>query len=762
MGAIDNIIHLVLYGCFGLYIAMGLSLIGLGSYYMYDAGAVGSTASYLIGLGLLMLIIGAAAVFANLKKMWIILLVVECVNVAVFLGLYLLTVIVLLQASGTTDPVRRATEKNWAEILPTLLLRGSDGEDTIPSGAFCETQVTEPAYAATCGGLNGWYKQMDSAPYNTEPCHIGYDVPNYKTPAEVTNNCTLLQEGWTVSGASNKAGCSQLYSACTQCVIGCKEQSITNVKENLVPATWGTLFTAAFLAGTVVWNNIMMAGDEISATQKLPGLVSNGIVAGAAGIMFLVAAWGAYQASDACPDLADDCLPVSIVVSLIAGMVTMAIAGLALFGIKTGNMLMLQIATASMALATVALILVACVLGVSSGTMMEDTGYYYDANYPKLRKAVETANPDYCMMSDTDCKDLTLNDAAIKPKDEDGVAIEEAEAMTRASVWTQQHSALSFLAQQVVELQQNPWLSPCETSGICIFCNTFYERSGFITTSVGTIANYTKMLSGGDEFTMLQIATATEGKNVLSKLAAEDNSPMAADDWTADIENYTMHDAQAKNTMGLCELELIAYAEDDERCNELLENDNNLSPVPLSDPAILKIDSYQRNCRSCGNNIDFPFMFNLPNPWADTIGTQQTECLNFFAGHMINECGFGTGSAGYDHSTCQDQVYGGGNSAVPVGTAGLNVDYVIAKSKKFVMPDLSERILPFCSYSDQGCKAKIKNTIESSMETIGYFGIVFLVFFLGIIYFTWYAIKVYRGESDGLLAGGDDDDGAEE
>eukprot|EP01048_Picozoa_sp_COSAG05_P011071 COSAG05_NODE_1018_length_6171_cov_6.038867_2_plen_774_part_00 len=773
MGAVDGIIQLALYACFGIYIAMGFGLVGLGAFYMYDAGSVGSTATYLVLLGLCMLFIGSVAVFANLRQIWLVLLIVECINVALFLGLYLLTVVVLLQASGTTDPVRRTTEENWDRILRTLTLPDSDGENTSPPGAFCETQVTEPAYAATCSGTNGWYAVMEGAPYNTNPCHIGYSVPGYKTPEEVTNNCTILQEGWTVSGVDNQVGCSALYATCAACVIGCKEQTITNVKDNLVPATYFAFLTAAFMAGTVVWNNIMMSGGEISTTQQLPGLAVNGSLAGAGFIMLLVAAWGAYQASESCPELAEDCMPMSITLTLVGGVATSCVAGVALFGVKKENILALQIATVCMAVFTLVLILVACVLGVSSGTMMEDTGYYYDANYPKLRKAVETVDSEYCTMTDADCKDLTVNGASICPKDEDGVCIladdVAVQPMTRDDIWMQQHSTLSFLAQQPAELLAQPWLAPCETTGICISCNTFYERSGFQQSSVGTFANYTDFLGGSDTFNLLGeiggTGTIANQKNILAKLPTTGSQwiPMPAADWTAVISNYTWHDSLSHDAMGHCESEIIAYSESDETCNELLEDENNNAAVILSNPPVLQINSYQRNCRSCESNIDFPFVFNVENPFADAPGTEQTECLNFFVGHMINECGFGTSATGTDHSTCQDEIYGGG--IVGPGTAGLHVDYLIAKAKKFVMSDLSEKKLPFCSYSDAGCKSKLKNTLENSMETIGYFSLLFLFFFVFIIYFTYRAIIAYRSGDGSLLPTGgddDDDDGAEE
>ena len=85
MGALDGIIQLLLFVCFGVYVAMGIGLIGMGAWYMSDVGALGATAMWLLLFGFLMLIIGGVAIFANLKQMWLVLFVVELINVVLFL-----------------------------------------------------------------------------------------------------------------------------------------------------------------------------------------------------------------------------------------------------------------------------------------------------------------------------------------------------------------------------------------------------------------------------------------------------------------------------------------------------------------------------------------------------------------------------------------------------------------------------------------------------------------------------------------------------
>ena len=51
---------------------------------------------------------------------------------------------------------------------------------------------------------------------------------------------------------------------------------------------------------------------------------------------------------------------------------------------------------------------------------------------------------------------------------------------------------------------------------------------------------------------------------------------------------------------------------------------------------------------------------------------------------------------------------------------------------------------------------KIQDKVENSMTTIGVFGIIFLLFFMAIIYFTMQAIRIYKGD------GGDDDGDGEQ
>jgi hypothetical protein len=86
MGLIpDAVVNLVVTIAFAIYAVMGLAFFITGIVYMGDAGAIGATGMYLIFLGLVMLIIGGIATWANQNSNWMVLFIIELFNVALFL-----------------------------------------------------------------------------------------------------------------------------------------------------------------------------------------------------------------------------------------------------------------------------------------------------------------------------------------------------------------------------------------------------------------------------------------------------------------------------------------------------------------------------------------------------------------------------------------------------------------------------------------------------------------------------------------------------
>jgi hypothetical protein len=383
MGPLDAVIQLLLFVCFGVYVVMGLTFIIMGIIYSSDEGAVGSTGYYLIALGFLMLIIGGIAVFANLKKIWLILFVIELVNVVLFLVLFVLIVCVLMMATGTTDPVRRATDNTWSSTLPTLTIPGSD-----PNG--------EGIYCEVYGGTDcvQWY--TDSLASNDD-CTIG--EANKLSVKAALDNCTQLMTGEAYDQCENVA------QSCVDCAEACKEATITDVKDQILPASYFVFFLCFYLAIVVVWNNIMIASDDLEGITKILGLVFNGALVLLAFIMVIMAGLAASNAGDACNG-GDDCVPDSLMLMIAIGLGLMVTGGVIVLGVQTNNNLLLRIGTLVMVFLSLVCLLTGLIMGISSGAVMDDMQYYYDSNYPRLRAALESADNSFCKLSKADCTAL--------------------------------------------------------------------------------------------------------------------------------------------------------------------------------------------------------------------------------------------------------------------------------------------------------------------------------------------------------------------
>ena len=146
-------------------------------------------------------------------------------------------------------------------------------------------------------------------------------------------------------------------------------------------------------------------------------------------------------------------------------------------------------------------------------------------------------------------------------------------------------------------------------------------------------------------------------------------------------------------------------------------------------------NSYKADCDACNESPDFTF--------ASGLGSD--ACLNYFVGHIEDACLVDDNAA-----TCQDEFW-------TVDDRAAHITYMVDKAYATDATPAAGTAAPgeesdFCGYSDEACQAKIKDSIESSMSTIGTLGAIFIVFFLVIMFLTLQGIKIYKGGDD------DDDD----
>jgi hypothetical protein len=476
MGVIPSeVINMVLMVAFGVYCLMGLIFFIMGIVYMGDAGTIGATGIYMMALGIIMLIIGGIALWANNGSKWMLLFVIELINIALFLFLYCFIVVVLLMASGTTDPVSDATEETWDITKPTLTIPGSD-PDGDPVFTYCQTQ----------GGAN-CVLYYDAA-IKSATCQM---APGYGAK-EILDNCTLLFDdpAQGMGSATKNADCATLiHTKCVGCDQSCKEAQIQDVKDNLEPASLFVLLMIGYLTITICWNSIMLENEDLGGVPQMVGYVLNGVLLALSFILMTMSAIGAWKASDACPKSADGCVPTSMTILVLIGVGTFVVAGIAVFGVHTETTIAVTIATIIMIFLVIFMVMFGLILGMSTGVVMEDAKYYYDTNYPKLRSALEKADNSYCQMSKAQCIDMIKNgnsQPVQTDKYSEQVTHENSAGATVntmcafADVWPHMYAEASIAAGETDSVGNSAaptWLAACETTGICIYCNKLFERT---------------------------------------------------------------------------------------------------------------------------------------------------------------------------------------------------------------------------------------------------------------------------------------------
>ena len=789
-------------------------------------------------------------------------------------------VCVLMMATGTTDPVRRATDNAWATTLPTLTIPGSDPHGT-------GTEIYCQVYGGTA--CQTWYTNSLAS---GDLCTIG--EANKLSQKAALDNCTALMLG------EKHEECVTVATACVDCAEACKDIAIQDVKDQILPASYFVFFLCGYLAVVVVWNNIMIAADDLEGITKILGLVFNGVLVLIAFIQVIMAGLAASNAADACNG-GDDCVPTSLTMMVLIGLALMTVGGVCVGGVQINNNLLLRVGTLVMVFLSLICLLTGLIMGISSGAVMDDMGYYYDSNYPRLRAALERADNSFCKLRKADCSTLAGGNGAASPMicDEPTVpttdtceVVENSVAMDSNSLWRNMWSVASQYASDPAVTGSQPWLEVCETSGICIFCDEFYSdvqgtevkqrgpdgpdgsatyvtgctadsrTSGPVsadgvtclaaanldwkaavttpgltptslpggagawvpaTTPLTPCAGVTPCPDGtapsvGATFTAAEAAWAaalTSDHGAKQKLKCADTGrtvdaatgsmsgavvqdvvsctvagstypytsacaftgsdttecpegckftaatstvvatclptagPLPAvtavggvAGWSDVISNYTVQKGTewlGKRTK--CEIALIKHT----KVTELSACRGAGSEIPASD-----FGTYLVDCDACNSGIDFTF----------ASGVGSSTCLSYFVGHYDDACASAGGHACRAEFTGFDE--NGAATQINAADKALHIAYMVDRAYEVGgLPDAgvaeSGDSSSFCGYTDAACKAKIKQTIEGSMQTIGVIGAIFIVFFLAIMFLTLQGIKIYKG-GDGDDDDDDDDD----
>ncbi len=319
-------------------------------------------AALLVAVGLGMVAVGSAAIYALKQSNTQILRVVWCIDVVFFWLLLGVSVVGVLLGLDARDPVRRAVNEAWGphsmtSLEPVTAEQTNYRLGVWDSGYCINSQVFGGRKQSCKAVFEDQVKQvMSSAAANftagTRVRDIFSDcgharrgvmcVPASTDAAELaycntgstSDTCAELEEGrcsWeTTRPPPNRAeacvpapDCSTaiaLATACNDCNHKCKEDAIAELKTNLHPASIVVIICLVFCVVSALLNDAMVTNDEFDGVRGYIGYVLNGFVV-FTGFLLTIAAWvGWSRLSDQCPE-GVDCSNSAVMIAV--GMVSL-------------------------------------------------------------------------------------------------------------------------------------------------------------------------------------------------------------------------------------------------------------------------------------------------------------------------------------------------------------------------------------------------------------------------------------------------------
>lgn len=343
-------------GMMGSLAAGGLILAGLGLYYAQEisGGAVSDGFTY---CGSLLLAVGVFGIFAAKARAVSLMMISELVLLALFIALYSVTIITIMLATETTNPVTFAIDKAWAggfrgEVLETAASR------------WCKE------HTGNLGACKLFYEDAELALKREQPrCEA--------TITEMALDCEV--------GVGTPCFVSRIE--CQACDDLCKDKYKDHIMDQMGPAA---TVSYAVLGFTVVAGSVMtyLTRDEApeGVIAKL-GLLINVIVGCMAFVGMLYVAFAISAANVECPS-GQDCASATLYAILGVNVGLMGVAVLAALGIQQGKLLFMRIANLLYVLLSLLLLMMAILLSVAAGTI-SDLDTYYNDNWPRIREELD-------------------------------------------------------------------------------------------------------------------------------------------------------------------------------------------------------------------------------------------------------------------------------------------------------------------------------------------------------------------------------------
>jgi hypothetical protein len=343
-------------GMMGSLAAGGLILAGLGVYYAQEISG-GAVSDGFIFCGSFLVVVGVFGILAAKLRKVTLMMISELVLLALFIALYSVTIITIMLATETTNPVTFAIDKAWAggfrgEVLETVTSR------------WCKE------HTGNLGACKLFYEDTEVALRRQEPrCEA--------TVTEMALDCEV--------GVGTPCFVSRLE--CQACDDLCKDKYKDHIMDQMGPAATVSYVVLGF---TVVAGSVMtyLTKDEApeGVIAKL-GLLINVIVVCMAFLGMIYAIFAITGANTECPS-GQDCASATLYAILGVNLGLMLVAVLAALGIQQGKLLFMRIANLLYVLLSLLLLMMAILLSVAAGTI-SDLDTYYNDNWPRIRAELD-------------------------------------------------------------------------------------------------------------------------------------------------------------------------------------------------------------------------------------------------------------------------------------------------------------------------------------------------------------------------------------
>lgn len=437
-----SFVNLILYVCYGVYIAIGIACIALGIVFLQREGSQ-QIAGGIMVLGIFMFIIGI--VTCLVIKMgsnswgWMALTLILIVNLAILVALYAVSITAIFIGAGYSDPIDDFVDDFWTNYREQESVQTSVDDRAV---GYCESVAVDSCedYYSYAADGNMAETFTVSAPTLTE---LQGNIKYYAW------NCELLVESFDCGDLGSGTGeltspidcgiddsvtdnlIQNLYNFCTDCDEDCKESMKEDLKTAVRPAAFIALIIFASMVGILAWNNMLIHFPSFRNDDgkfevglgpfTLIAYAVNGLLVIFGILLIAIGGASLSQIQKTCPD-GEDCPGLlNIAVMCLGGFIFLA-AGLVIFSVVKSVEFTLVLGNLLLTLFAFLIGFVVIALGLSA-EVLSTASALYDDNWTTIRDSTRKIPKfeEFCYNTDSAGELVEMSDVECQSEVEDFV-----------------------------------------------------------------------------------------------------------------------------------------------------------------------------------------------------------------------------------------------------------------------------------------------------------------------------------------------------